>query len=160
MKGREYIVEMASGTKFKISELDFNNILGRISKGQVNGWYRQRGETMKDSRDEWQLSFKDVAMVYAKGITDKTIRKPESIDVDKHKPEPVGKPEVKKDTKCPHDWNIPSNWIHVTKIVGGVNRYYKQCVNCGANSQLIKKREVELAQGAIGETLDTVPLVK
>jgi hypothetical protein len=158
---RKFYIQLSSGDKFEISELDFNNVKGRVASGKTNGWYTQRGETCNNSRHDWQISFKDIASVFSNKpeLKDRTIKNPESIDINKRKPEEVGKPEEKKDDKCSHDWNKPSDWTYVTQVVGGVNRYYKQCISCNAKSTLIKKREVELAQEAIGETLDTIPLV-
>jgi hypothetical protein len=160
--GRKFYVQLSSGEQFEVSELDFNNIQSRIVHGKTNGWYSQRGESMVGSRVDYKMAFKDVAIVYADGEErkDKTIKDPDSIDLDKRKPKEVGKVKAKKPTnKCPHNWNNSDDWIHVTTIVNGSNRYFKQCVHCGAKSQLIKKREVEVAQEKIGETLDTIPLV-
>jgi hypothetical protein len=162
MKEPKFFIELSSGSVYEIGKIDFNNLKARVAQGKTNGWYSQRGEHIKGSRKEWQIAFKDVASIYREGdeYEDKVIRKPEAIDVEKRTPKLVGKVEEKKDTKCPHDWNNPDHWNHVTTIVGGVNRYYKQCASCGGKSPLVKKREVELAQEARGETIDTVPFVE
>jgi hypothetical protein len=158
---RKFFIQLSSGDKFEISELDYNNVTGRVALGKTNGWYTQRGESMKNSRNDWQIAFKDVAAVFTNRpeMKDRVIKKEEAIDIDKRKPPEVGKIK-EKDPGCPHDWNDTTHWSYVTQIVGGVNRYHKQCISCGAKSTLIKKREVELAQEKIGETLDTIPLVE
>jgi len=159
---RKYYLQVSSGEKWGISEVDYNNIHARIQTGRTNGWYIQRGPAVDASRNDWAVAFKDVASVWADGPErkDKVIRD-DVIDVNKRKPQPVGKPEPKKTPACSHDWNDPTTWNHVTTIVNGNNRYFKQCaLGCGQRSPLVKKREVELAQEAKGETIDTVPLVE
>lgn len=155
---RKFFVQMTSGDKFEISELDYNNLQARIQTGRTNGWYIQRGESMGE-RKGWQLNFSDISGIWSDN--DKREDKPvRNIDVEKRKPQPVGKKEEPKDDKCKHNWLDNTTWEHVTNIVGGVNRYYKQCKECGAKSPLVKKREVELAQKAKGLTIDDVPLVE
>ena len=150
---REFFVETTSGTIFKISELDFNNINGRISRGQTNAWYTQRGETVGD-RANWSLQFKYISAVYAN--KEKPMDKPvRDLDIEKRLPPKVGKVE-EAPKGCSHDWNKPETYEFVTQIVNGLNRYHKMCKECGAKSNLIKTREVELAMEAEGKTLDDV----
>lgn len=163
MKERKFYLQLGSGEKFEISEIDFNNIDGRIGRGATSGWYAQRGILEGASKHGWKVAFKDVAAVWASAPEnkDRTIRKDGVIDINKRKMPEVGKIEKPKDTKCKfHNWDDSTTWHHITNIVGGMNRYYKMCPECKAKSTLIKKREVELAQLAIGETLDTVLLVE
>ena len=156
---QQFYVLMSSGEKFLISELDFNNLKGRIARGQTNGWYMQRGPSMGD-RHEWQVQFKDVAGFWsdrpAKGDKPKAAG---TIDVAKRLPPEVGKKEPEPVAECLHDWNRPETYTYVTEIVNGVNRYYKQCPECECKSQLIKKREVELIMEAQGKTIDDVTLL-
>jgi len=157
---RKFYIQLTSGEQWEISELDYNHIDHRIGSGRTNGWYAQRGEMQESERHEWKIAFKDVAAVWAdrEKIEDKKIK---PIDVDKFKMKDVGKPEIDESkSTCNHDWNDPQTWHHVTTIKNGNNRYHKMCNECGAKSPLIKKREVEVAQEAIGETLDTIPLVE
>jgi hypothetical protein len=162
MKERKFFVELSSGSKFAISERDYNNIHDRIVSGRTNGWYVQRDHDFTEGdRYGWKISFKDIATIYATGPErgDKVIRKPEAIDVDKRKPKEPGKlPEKPK--KCGHDWNKPDDYDYVTTIHDGRNRYWKMCKECGNKSTLIKKREVENAMEAIDKTIDDVPLVE
>lgn len=154
---RKYFVELSNGTTIEIDELDFNNIQQRIATGRTNGWYSQRGEAM-GKQHQWSFQFKWLSNLWA----DKDEKKDvpiRNIDVDKRKPPEVGKVEEPVEG-CDHDWNDPSRYEYVTQIVGGVNRYYKQCNDCGAKSILIKKREVELSMEADGKTINDVPLVK
>jgi hypothetical protein len=157
---RKFYLQLTSGDKFEISELDFINIENRIGTGRTNGWYMERQHLAESTRHGWKIAFKDIGMVYSDGaeIKDEKIK---NIDIDKRKMPEVGKVEEPKETGCTyHDWNNPETWTHVTQIVGGRNRYYKQCNECGGKSPLIKKREVEIAQEKKGETLDTVLLVE
>jgi hypothetical protein len=155
---RKFFVKLSSGDKFRISELDFNNIKGRLNKGSTNGWYIQRGESFDDVHG-WSIQFKDIAGFWADSpeLKDREIR---NIDIEKRLPPQVGKLEPENTEACNHNWNDEETWTHVTTIVDGVNRYYKQCNTCGAKSRLIKKREVELAQEKKGLTIDDVELVK
>jgi hypothetical protein len=160
MAERKFYIESTTGQKFEISELDFNNLKGRVNRGQTNGWYMQRGDTMGDVAD-WRIQVKDIAMFYA----DKDAPKKEparNVDVNKRTPvEPGDKDEkVVQEPKCVHNWLDPDCYEYVTQIVSGINRYYKQCNECGAKSQLIKKREVEIAMEAKGLSINDVPLVK
>ena len=154
---RQFFVELSNGTIIEIDELDFNNIRGRIGKGSTMGWYVQRGESMGKQKD-WMFQFKYLTNIWASHDprVDKPIR---NLDVNKRKMPEVGKlPEEPKD--CDHDWNNENDWQYVTQIVGGVNRYYKQCNKCNAKSTLIKKREVELAMEQREMSLNDVPLVQ
>jgi hypothetical protein len=155
---RKFFIVLSSGEQFRISELDFNHLENRQATGRTNGFYKQRGESF--DRHQWTIAFKDIATWYSDAPERKNTRPPEVIDIEKRKPKPVGKPPAKKKETCDHDWNDSSTWTHVTNIVGGVNRYYKQCNKCGSKSPLVKKREVELAQEAKGLTIDEVPLVE
>lgn len=150
---REFFIETTSGTVFKISELDFNNLEGRISRGNTNGWYAQRGETVGE-RANWKLQFQYISAVWAN--KEKPMDKPvRNIDTEKRLPPKVGK--VEEESKdCSHDWNRPECYEYVTQVVNGLNRYFKECKECGAKSTLIKKREVELAMETEGKTLDDV----
>jgi len=160
MAKRKFYIETTTGRKFEISELDFNNLQGRVDKGATLGWYMQRGPTLGDVA-EWRIQLKDIALFYA----DKDEAKDEpvrNIDVNKRKPAKVGAKDKKKEepVKCNHDFSNPSHFEYVTQIVSGVNRYYKQCNECNAKSTLIKKREVELAMEAAGNSIDDVALVE
>jgi hypothetical protein len=157
---RKFYLQLKSGETFEISELDYNHIQNRIFLGKINGYYKQREALPTSPRFEWQQQFSDISSVYCNKPENKDVTvKP--VDIEKRKPRPVGdeKPEAKKE-KCPHNWDDPTHWNHVTTIVGGVNRYYKQCISCNGKSQLIKKREVEIAQEKIGQTINDVPLVE
>lgn len=161
MDKRKFYVELSSGSTFEISELDFNVIDGRIRNGKTNGWYVQRDENfLKGDRHGWKISFKDIATVYsgAPENKDRTLRD-NVIDLEKHKSKPVGK-KPEKPKGCGHDWNNPEDYTFITKIHDGRNRYYKHCAECGGKSQLIKKREVELAMENDGLTINDVPLVE
>ena len=158
-KDPKFYVQMSSGDKFLISELDFNNLKGRIGRGQTNGWYMQRGPSMGD-RHDWKIQFKDVAGFWADQPEGERTKKPEgAIDVNKRVLPEVGKQETEKKPECLHDWNRPETYHYVTMIVNGVNRYYKYCSKCNTKSQLIKKREVELMMESQGKTIDDVELL-
>ena len=155
---RKFFVQLSSGDKFEISELDYNNIDGRVARGASNGWYFQRGLAMGE-RHEYRFQFKDLAGFWADSDAP-NVKKTANIDIDKRVPPEVGKPESEKAENCPHNWNDPDSFIYVTQMVNGLNRYYKQCVKCGAKSQLIKKREVELVMESKGLSLNDVELVQ
>jgi len=159
MAKRKFFVETTTSKVFEISELDFNNLKGRISRGTTKGWYMQRGETVGDIAD-WRIQIKDIAMFFS----DKDEPKNEpvrDIDVEKRVPPEVGAkdPKPEPDKTCVHNWQDPSQFTYVTQIVNGVNRYFKQCNKCNGKSTLIKKREVEVAMKASGESINDVPLV-
>jgi hypothetical protein len=160
---RKFYIQLTDGTTFEIGELDFNNIDGRIRKGSVAGWYRQRDLDFDEgAKHDWKLNFKDIALVYSDKpeIKDRVIRGPEKIDINKRKSKTVGADDPPKPKKgCAHDWNNPEHWEYVSCFVGGVQRYHKQCHECGGRSTLIKKREVEVNMEKRGQKLDDVPLV-
>ena len=156
---RQYFIETGNGNIFEISELDFNNIQGRIARGQTKGWYSQRGDNIGD-RCQWRIQFDEIASTWSNKPKreDRPVR---NLDVQKHVPPQVKKPEEPEDlTKCPHNWNVEEDYEFVTTIVNGLNRYYKMCKKCGGKSQLVKKREVELAMEKNGLTINDVELVK
>ena len=156
---RKFYLQLKSGETFEISELDYNNVQSRIFLGKTNGYYKQRDALPNSPRFEWQQQFSDISSVYADKPENKDVTvKP--VDIEKRKPREVGETTKVKDKKCPHDWDNPQDWNHVTTIVGGVNRYFKQCAACGNKSTLIKKREVEIAQEKIGQTINDVPFVE
>lgn len=156
---RKFYLQTTSGDKFEIAELDFNHIKSRIATGRTNGWYVQRGPSMGD-RCDWRLAFKDVAGVWSdKDEKKDVIIRDEVIDIEKRLPPKVGKKEAPAKPKCNCNWSDPNKYEFVTQIVGGVNRYFKQCNKCDSKSTLIKKREVELAMEAKGMTIDDVPLI-
>jgi hypothetical protein len=163
MKQRKYYCELTNGRKFEIHEGDFNIMNERIVKGKTNGWYMQRFELPEGTIHNWLISFKDISAVYSDELpnVDRVIPKEGVRDPNKRKPKQVGEgdPKPKKDDKCTHDWNNPDDWEYVTCIVGGAQRYHKQCNKCGGRSLLIKKREVEVNMEAAGKSIDDVPLV-
>ena len=159
MEKRKFYVMLQTGNKFQISELDFNNLEGRLRRGQVKGFYYQRGENCDPAYNNWAVQIEHIAMFYA----DQPERKNEpvrNLDLEKHKNKPVGKPAPKEVPDCDHNWSNPDHFEYVTQVVNGVNRYYKMCNKCGAKSTLIKKREVEVAMEASGGSINDVPLVK
>lgn len=151
---------MSSGDHFQIHQLDFNNLKSRIAKGQTRGWYNQRGEAMGD-RHDWSVQFKYVSGFWSdtdeKGSKD---TREDVIDMEKRLPPEVGKKEEEKKIECQHDWNNPDHYKFVTKVVNGINRYHKQCPRCNGISQIVKKREAELAMESIGKALEDIPMVK
>jgi hypothetical protein len=156
---RKFYLQLKSGEQFEISELDFNNVQSRIFLGKTKGYYKQRQALPDSPRQDWQQAFDDISSVFANKPENKDVTvKP--VDIEKRKPRPVGETPEVKDVKCPHNWDNPQDWNHVTTIVGGVNRYFKQCATCGKKSTLIKKREVEIAQEKIGQTINDVPFVE
>jgi len=160
MKERKFWAQLTMGDKIELGELDYNNITYRIHTGRTNGYYTQRDQLGPEFFGQFAMKY--LVRVWADGPENKdmTIKR---VDVSKRTAPEVGEGDEPKNekTKCPHDWQDPTTWQHVTTLVGGNNRYFKQCVlGCGAKSPLIKKREVELAQEQIGETLDTVPVVE
>ena len=161
MTQRKFFIQLSAGTSFEISELDFNNIDGRIRQGKTNGWYVQRDENfLAGDRHGWKVSFQDIASVFsdAPERKDRTIRT-DVMDLNKHKSQPVGKIETPV-KGCDHNWNNPEDYEYITTIHDGRNRYWKQCNKCGNKSTLIKKREVEIAMEKGGQTIDDVPLVE
>lgn len=155
---RGFWIILSSGDKFEVSELDFNHLKGRVSRGQTNGWYMQRGPAMGD-RHEWQIQFKYLAGFWADQeaiVAEDTPVKP--VDIEKRLPPKVGKKE-EPSPKCNHDWNNIGTYEFVAQNVNGVNRYYKRCTKCETKSTLIKTREVELAMQANGKTLDDVTMI-
>lgn len=161
MKKRKFYLELTTGKKFEIHEGDYNIIESRMYKGQTNGWYHQRFDFPEGEVQGWHVAFKDIAMVYADAPpnVDKVIV-PEGVrSIEKRKVQPVGKPEEPKGPDCNHNWNEPDDWEYVTCIVNGVQRYHKQCHNCGGRSQLVKKAQVEREMTEAGRSIDDVPLV-
>ena len=156
MSKRKFFVKLSSGDKFQISELDFIHLDSRRAQGRTNGFYKQRGESF--DRHNWTIQFKDLVTWWADSPEKKNIEI-RNIDIQKRKPPKVGKLPKEEPKKNCHDWNKPETWTHVTTIVSGINRYFKQCNECGKKSKLIKKREVEVAQEAKGATIDDVELV-
>jgi len=161
---RKYFLELRNGKTFEISELDFHNIRGRAGRGQTKGWYKQRerAEDVKgDPCEDWVVQFDEITRVYSDKVQpmDRPVR---NLDVNKRELPEVGAndPPKKASADCGHDFNIPEQYDYVTNVVNGINRYYKQCKKCGAKSQLVKKREVEIAMEESGQTIDDVPLIK
>lgn len=159
-ENRKYFIRLSCGITFEISELDYYNLQGRFQNGATKGNYKQRGESKGEVFD-WYVRFEHIAMLYADGheFRDYDINVDEKKDIEKRRPKPVGKPEGNPEVSC-HDWNNPTTWEYVTNNVGGVQRYFKQCNTCGANSVLIKKAEVEKNLAAAGKTLDDLPFVE
>ena len=158
MKKPKYFLQMTSGIEFEISELDFNNLSGRQARGQTNGWYSQRGESM-GTRHQWVVQFKDVASFWSDEDA-KEIKEPRDLDEGKRLPPKVGKPDVPKEEVIvctEHNWNDPSTYTYVSQSVNGMNRYYKQCPSCLSKSQIVKRREAELFMENIGKTIDDIP---
>lgn len=146
---------MSSGQKFEISETDYNNLIGRISRGSTAGWYAQRGRGFGDMHG-WRFQLKDIAGIWT--TADQELER-ENVDIAKRLPPEVGESKEVVEPKCDHDWNDPNSWEYVTQIVSGINRYYKQCNTCKGKSQLVKKREVETYMTNAGLSIDDVPLV-
>lgn len=153
----KFFILTSAGIQFEISEHDFNNIKGRIARGQTKGWYVQRGTSHGD-RYEWSIQFKDIASFWADSEINKQKNRDDVIDIDKRLPGEVGK-NSNLGVDC-HDWNNEETWNYVAQNVSGQLRYYKQCVHCGKKSILIKKREVEVAMADKGMTIHDVPLVE
>ena len=163
MRNVNYFLQLSSGVVFEISELDFNNLSGRQARGQTNGWYSQRGESIGE-RHQWVVQFKDVASFWASRDPrrDYDIR---PLDVEKRLPPKVGKvQEEKKEVEvdpslcASHDWNNMETCHFETQNIGGMDRYFKVCNNCKAKSVIIKKREVEVALEKEGKTLVDLPV--
>ena len=157
MAKTEYFIGLSDGKEIKISELDYNNLKGRIARGSHNGWYKQRGPSVGDQKN-FNLQFKYIAGIWTTGDEPSKDDGKSSTDVGKRLPPEPGKKEA-PDVSC-HDWNQDDTWDFVAQNVGGMMRYYKQCKHCGAKSTLIKKREVEIYMGEQGLTLEDVPMVE
>jgi len=148
---QRFYFKMQDGSRYEMDELDYNNLCGRISNGRYNGYYTIRGKINTDMR----FAFQYFMTIEAEGTPvpkDEPVR---NIDIEKHKPQPVGKDE-EKSKECTHDWNKPEDWEYVTKNFNGKMQYRKRCLACGKVSSLIKPREVELAMEAIDKTLNDV----
>ena len=160
MEQRKFYILVTTGLQIEIDELDFANLKGRVGRGQTVGWYMQRGQSMGEYAD-WRIQLKDVAAIWS-NQPDPEERQRENIDVTKRNMPKVGERDVKEPPpiKCGHNWNNQECYDYVTTIVSGANRYYKQCKECEAKSPLVKKREVEIAMEASGQSLDDVPLIQ
>ena len=143
--------KMQDGSEYEVDELDYNNLCGRISNGRYNGYYTVRGKINTGMR----FAFQYFMIVKATGDPEKKDEPVRNIDVNKHKPQPVGKVE-EKPKGCPHDWNNTEHWEYVKKNINGKLQYRKRCLECGKVSSLIKPREVEVAMEAEDKTLDDV----
>lgn len=152
---RKFFIKLSSGDQFEISELDFNNIKGRVSSGRSNGWYHQRGESI-GAKHDWSIQFKDVASFWSDSDKRVKVKKIRDIDVEKRLPPEVGANDPEPEPKCQHDWNNPETYEFKSQTVSGIDRYYKVCRKCGAKSTIVKKREVELAMQKENKTLDDI----
>lgn len=155
---RKFFVQVRSGEKFMIDELDYNNIQHRIATGRSNGWYKQRGENVDKDRFDWSLNFTDISGTWAdkEKRVDKIVK---PVDLEKRKPPKADEPEVPATKDC-HNWEDDQTWDYVTTFNNGAQRYHKQCKTCNAKSILVKKREVELNMEKRGLSLDDVALVE
>jgi hypothetical protein len=154
MEKRKFFIQLSSGDKFEISELDYNNVQGRIVTGRSNGWYVQRGESI-GARHNWAIQFKDVSGIWSDQDKRERVKMVRDIDIEKRLPPEVGQLEEVKDGDC-HDWNNPDTWEFKKQSVNGADRYFKVCKTCGAKSVIIKKREVEVFMTAQDKTLNDI----
>ena len=146
-----FYFKMQDGSRYEVDELDYNNLCGRISNGRYNGYYTIRGKINNGMR----FAFQYFMTIEAEGdapAKDESVR---NINIEKRKPQPVGKVE-EKPKGCPHDWNNSEHFEYVVKNINGKLQYRKRCINCKKVSSLIKPREVELAMEAIDKTLENV----
>ena len=148
---QRFYFKMQDGSKYEVDELDYNNLCGRISNGRYNGYYTIRGQINTGMRFAFQY-FMTIEAEGTPAPKDKSVR---NIDIEKHKPKPVGEVE-EKPKGCPHDWNNPEHWEYVKKNINGKLQYRKRCLNCSKVSSLIKPREVELVMKEVEKTLADV----
>jgi len=148
---QRFYFKMQDGSRYEVDELDYNTLCGRIANGRYTGYYQIRGIINAGMK----FAFKYFMTIEAEGspkVKDEPVR---NVDIEKHKPQPVGKVE-EKPKSCPHDWNNPDHWEYVKKNFGGKMQYRKRCLSCKKVSSLIKPREIELVMKVIDKTLDDV----
>ena len=102
-----------------------------------------------------RFAFQYFMTIESKGEPEPKDEQVRNIDIEKHKPKPVGK-VAEKPKGCPHDWQNSEHFEYVKKNFDGKLQYRKRCLECGKVSSLIKPREVELALEAIDKTLADV----
>ena len=147
----KFFYKLHDGSRTEVDELDYNNICGRINTGRFNGFYLHRGKINPDTK----FAFKYFMCIETEGLPKAKDELVRNIDIEKHKPQPVGKVE-EKPKGCPHDWNNPEDWEFVKKNFNGRIQYRKRCLECRKVSSLIKPKEVELAMESVDKTLNDV----
>ena len=148
---QRFYFKMQDGSRYEVDELDYNTLCGRITSGRSNGYYTIRGTINAGMRFAFQY-FMILETEGSPKAKDEPVR---NIDIEKHKPQPVGKVE-KKSKGCGHDWNKPEDWEYVKKNFNGRVQYRKQCLKCENVSSLIKPREVKSAMELVGKTLNDI----